>query len=49
MQNTGFYETTFKKQAVFLPMRLMRGLHLFYLETFSHAHVLLSYNVSNGA
>ena len=27
MQNTGSSETAFKKQAVFLPMRVIRGLH----------------------
>ena len=31
MQNTGSSEAAFIKQAVFLPMRLIRGLHPFYL------------------
>ena len=45
MQNTGSSEKTFKTQAVFLPMRLIRGLHLFYLGVLRPSRSLSNCNV----
>ena len=46
MQNTGSSEKAFKKQAVFLPMRLIRGLHLFYLGVLGPSRSLIARNCS---
>ena len=47
MQNTASSETAFKKQAVFLPMRLIRGLHLFYLGVLRPSRSLISRNCTS--
>ena len=44
MENIGSSETAFKKQAVFLPMRLIRGLHLFYLSVLRPSRSLIARN-----
>ena len=47
MQNTGSSKTAFKKQAVFLPMRLIRGLHLFYLGVLRPSRSLIARNCTS--
>ena len=41
-----FRDIRFKKQAVFLPMRLIRGLHLFYLGVLRPSRSLIAQNCS---